>query len=90
MGPEAPKDDIDGRVASMLSELELEWKASSPIGLLSGGQLQRALLGRALVADPEVVVLDEPLSYLDKHFERKLYQMLGLVRKDALRPLSYL
>lgn len=81
MGPEAPKDDIEGRVASMLSELELEWKASSPIGLLSGGQLQRALLGRALVADPEVVVLDEPLSYLDKHFERKLYQMLGLVRE---------
>lgn len=79
MGPEAPKDDIDGRVASMLSELELEGKASSPIGLLSGGQLQRTLLGRALIADPEVVVLDEPLSYLDKHFERKLYHMLGLV-----------
>lgn len=77
MGPLAPKDNIDDRVAEMLSVLELEEKESSPIGMISGGQLQRTLLGRALIADPEVIVLDEPLSYLDKHFEHKLYDMLG-------------
>lgn len=80
MGPGAFTDNIDKRVTSMLSELELDEKASSPIGMLSGGQLQRTLLGRALISNPEVIVLDEPLSYLDKHFEKKLYAMLEHVR----------
>lgn len=50
--------------------------ASSPIGNLSGGQLQRALLGRAIISKPEILVLDEPLSYLDKHFEQQVYRLL--------------
>lgn len=82
MGPEAPRDNIDGRVSAMLERLELESKADSPVGELSGGQFQRALLGRALVAEPEVIVLDEPLSYLDKHFEHKLYEMLQEVKSE--------
>ena len=49
----------------------------SPIGALSGGQLQRTLLGRALIANPEVVVLDEPLSYIDKRFESHLYDIIA-------------
>ena len=40
------------------------------IGALSGGQLQRALLGRAIISHPSVVVLDEPLSYIDRNFEQ--------------------
>jgi len=43
---------------------------------LSGGQLQRTLLGRALISDPEVLVLDEPLSYVDKEFERQIYSLM--------------
>ncbi|MDE6587558.1 MAG: metal ABC transporter ATP-binding protein [Paramuribaculum sp.] len=84
MGPEAPHDNVDARVADMLARLELEVKAGSPVGELSGGQFQRALLGRALVAEPEVVILDEPLSYLDKHFEHELYGMLQEVK--SVRP----
>lgn len=82
MGPEAPRDNVDARVAAMLARLELESKAGSPVGELSGGQFQRALLGRALVAEPEVVILDEPLSYLDKHFEHELYAMLQEVKSE--------
>lgn len=77
MGPGAPADK-GSRVRDMLSLMELEEKAGSPISEVSGGQLQRALLGRALAAGPEVLVLDEPLSYLDKHFEHKLYDILRL------------
>ncbi len=82
MGPLAPKDNVDERVAEMLAVLELEEKASTPIGMISGGQLQRTLLGRALIANPEVLVLDEPLSYLDKHFEHKLYSILERIMQD--------
>lgn len=54
-----------------------------PIGNLSGGQLQRALLGRAIVDEPEVLILDEPNSYVDKKFEKDFYQLLGDINKDT-------
>lgn len=64
------------RVEEMLGQVELTDKAGASIGELSGGQLQRALLGRALISRPGVLVLDEPLSYLDKHFEERIYGIL--------------
>ena len=52
------------------------------VGVLSGGQLQRTLLARALVSGPEVIVLDEPLSYVDKTFERQIYSMMEDLAKE--------
>ncbi len=46
------------------------------IGKLSGGQLQRTLLARAIISEPEVLFLDEPLSYVDKQFEHKIYSIM--------------
>ena len=60
----------------------LEGLESRAIGELSGGQLQRALLGRALVSNPEVVILDEPNTYIDKRFEAKLYSLLEEINKE--------
>lgn len=54
-----------------------------PIGELSGGQLQRTLLGRALISNPELLVLDEPLSYVDKHFERQIYGLVSEASRHA-------
>lgn len=65
------------RVAEMLERVNLTDHANHAIGQLSGGQLQRALLGRALVSNPGVLVLDEPLSYVDKRFERHIYDIIG-------------
>ena len=53
------------------------------IGQLSGGQLQRALLGRAIVSDPSVVILDEPSTYIDKQFEARLYELLDEINKEC-------
>ena len=53
------------------------------IGALSGGQLQRALLGRAIISDPQVVILDEPSTYIDKRFEARLYELLAEINKDC-------
>lgn len=62
---------------STLRDVELTDKANSPIGALSGGQLQRTLLGRALIAPHDVLVLDEPLSYIDRAFENKIYELIA-------------
>lgn len=71
------KTEVARRTAEMLHTVGLEEKASSTIGELSGGQFQRTLLARALVGQPEVLVLDEPLSYLDKHFEHRIYEIIS-------------
>lgn len=64
-------------VERALRHVELTDLADRPIGRLSGGQLQRTLLGRAIVASPHVLVLDEPLSYVDKHFESHIYRLIA-------------
>lgn len=71
------KGDSETKVATALQRVELTNLAYRPIGRLSGGQLQRALLGRAIVADPDLLVLDEPLSYIDKHFEAHIYRLIA-------------
>lgn len=53
------------------------------IGQLSGGQLQRTLLARAVISDPEVLVLDEPLSYVDKQFEHRIYSIVEDLAKHT-------
>ncbi|MCD8167147.1 MAG: metal ABC transporter ATP-binding protein [Bacteroides sp.] len=69
-------------VRRVVSEMGLEGIEKKAIGKLSGGQLQRTLLGRALVSDPDVVILDEPNTYIDKGFEARLYEMLEEVNKE--------
>ena len=53
------------RVEEVLGKMGLEGLASRAIGELSGGQLQRVLLGRSIVSRPQVLILDEPNSYVD-------------------------
>lgn len=61
----------------------LEGLEKRPIGQLSGGQLQRALLGRAIISDPQILILDEPSTYIDKQFEARLYELLTEINKDC-------
>lgn len=50
--------------------------ASKPIGELSGGQVQRAMLARAVIDHPELLILDEPNTYLDREFQGHLQTLL--------------
>lgn len=59
-----------------IATVGLTEKADASIGELSGGQLQRALLARSIISSPEILVLDEPLSYVDKSFERRIYDIV--------------
>jgi zinc transport system ATP-binding protein len=71
------------QVHETLVRMGLEGLEDRPIGQLSGGQLQRALLGRALVSNPEVLILDEPNTYIDKQFETKLYSLLEEINREC-------
>lgn len=77
------KEEIDRRITDVLDIIELADYASRPIGKLSGGQLQRTLFARAIVSKPSVLVLDEPLSYLDKRFEAHLYRIIADIAKHT-------
>lgn len=67
----------------VIARMGLEGLEERAIGALSGGQLQRALLGRAIISDPALVVLDEPSTYIDKRFEARLYELLAEINHDC-------
>lgn len=75
-------DDMH-KVDATLDLVGMTEKRKSAIGELSGGQLQRALLGRAVISEPKVLVLDEPLSYIDKRFEAHLYDIIAEYAKHT-------
>lgn len=80
---ELSKAEKESKINSALATIDMEQYAWQPIGKLSGGQLQRTLFARAIVAKPEVLVLDEPLSYLDNRFENRLYDIVSDLAKNT-------
>lgn len=84
--PRATRFSGDERLSLVRETVELVGLgdyASASIGKLSGGQLQRALLARAVISRPEALVLDEPLSYVDRNFERKIYDIVENLAKTT-------
>ena len=71
------------QVKACLRYMELDKFENTPIGALSGGQLQRVLLARAIVSRPDVIILDEPNTYIDRHFQEQMYEMLTNINKQC-------
>lgn len=64
------------KAESLLSEMGIINIRNKAIGELSGGQMQRVFLCRALMNEPELLILDEPGTYVDNNFEGELYLKL--------------
>jgi len=65
-----------------LEKIGIKQIAKSAIGELSGGQLQKVLLARAIVSSPRMLILDEPNTFVDNQFEGELYEILHDLNKE--------
>ncbi len=64
------------RAYEILNRLEIAHLAKCKISEISGGQLQRVLIARALCGDPEILMLDEPTSNIDTKAQKEIYDLL--------------
>lgn len=64
------------RAMQLLDNAGIADIANKQIGEISGGQMQRALLCRAIIMEPKLLILDEPTNFVDNRFENELYTLL--------------
>ena len=64
------------KAMDLIREVGIGEVACHPIGEISGGQMQRALLARAIISEPRLLILDEPTNFVDNRFEKELYTTL--------------
>lgn len=64
------------KAKQLMEQMGIAELAQRAIGEVSGGQLQRALLCRAIIAEPQLLILDEPTNFVDNRFEHEFYHMV--------------
>ena len=84
-----PKDEIDRRVREAAKILDIEHLLDRKPKEMSGGQRQRVALGRAMVRDPAVFLLDEPLSNLDAKLRTSMRTEIKRLHKNLQTTFIY-
>lgn len=77
-----PREEIDRKIRSAAKALDIEHLLNRRPKRLSGGQRQRVALGRAIVREPRVFLLDEPLSNLDAELRVKMRMLIGKLHQN--------
>jgi zinc transport system ATP-binding protein len=78
------------KAAVVIDELGLSDLSGSAMNELSGGQMQRVFLGRAIIGDPKLLLLDEPGNFVDTTFENDFYEKLkDLNKRMAILMVSH-
>ncbi len=84
-----PEAEIKRKVVEVARMLRIEDKLQNPATRLSGGQMQRVAIGRALVRSPAVYLMDEPLSSLDAKLRNDLRLELKRIQQDLGATMLY-
>lgn len=84
-----PKREIDERVEKTAAMLGLGDRLNDRPGQLSGGQRQRVALGRAIIREPSIFLLDEPLSNLDAELRVRMRQEIVRIQKALHRTMVH-
>jgi len=78
----ASRTEIAARIAALLTMLRLEGLGERKVTALSGGQRQRVALGRALAINPQILLLDEPLSNLDARIREEVRHEIKTLQQN--------
>ena len=84
-----PEDQIKTKVAEIAEVLRISHKLDNKATALSGGEMQRVSIGRALVRSPEIFLMDEPLSSLDAKLRAELRVELKRIHESLGATLLY-
>lgn len=77
-----PKKEHRKKVADSLELVGMQDYRKRMLSELSGGQQQRVMIARALIGSPELLVLDEPFTGIDKEAEQRLYELLSKLNSE--------